>query len=335
VLLKSILEKLIGTTEAEALCSAVTIAPPLLETEKISGAVLAQALNMRLFHDLLQRVPSGRAYVEETIAAGGKVVFDHGALRTVAWPQNGRLPSGRAAIARVLEPLGFVQSAVYPLERLKMTGYSYTHQEFPEDIAQFFISEFHPERFDATFQSTVTRVVSGSQDPLSQQANELLSRMAKKTSAEEFDTVTAARLVEDCAKCFGRHHHEPTLADYEALKPQSAEMAWIATEGNAFNHATDRVADVFATAEAQRAVGRAIKQSVEVSTSRRVRQTALIADKVSRGFIDDTGKRIEMLVPGSFYEFISRDRLPGSNKLDLAFDAGNATGIFKVTAAQG
>jgi hypothetical protein len=38
-------------------------------------------------------------------------------------------------------------------------------------------------------------------------------------------------------------------------------------------------------------------------------------------------------VPGSFYEFISRDFLPGSVRLDLAFDTGNATGIFNVTAA--
>ena len=43
---------------------------------------------------------------------------------------------------------------------------------------------------------------------------------------------------------FGRHHPAPRLADYETLLAQSAEAAWIATEGNAFNHATDRVPDV-------------------------------------------------------------------------------------------
>jgi hypothetical protein len=120
--------------------------------------------------------------------------------------------------------------------------------------------------------------------------------------------------------------------DYETLKAESAEMAWISTEGNAFNHATDRVADVFATAEAQRVAGRAIKEKVEVSTSGRVRQTALIADKVTRGFIDADGQRVERVVPGSFYEFISRDLFPDSKRLDLAFDTGNATGIFNVTA---
>jgi hypothetical protein len=49
------------------------------------------------------------------------------------------------------------------------------------------------------------------------------------------------------------------------------------------------------------------------------------------------GARIERDVPGSFYEFISRDTIldhtTGRAVLDLGFDAGNATGIFKMTAA--
>jgi hypothetical protein len=42
-------------------------------------------------------------------------------------------------------------------------------------------------------------------------------------------------------------------------------------------------------------------------------------------------------VPGSFYEFISRDRVdPGNDKspLDLGFDSSNATAIFKMTSAE-
>ncbi|MGV7246933.1 DUF1338 domain-containing protein, partial [Caballeronia sp. M23-90] len=83
--------------------------------------------------------------------------------------------------------------------------------------------------------------------------------------------------------------------------------------------------------------GRPIKDSVEVSKSGRVRQTAFRADPVRRVFIDKTGAQIERDVPGSFYEFISRDTVldnaTGRSVLDLGFDAGNATGIFKMTAA--
>jgi hypothetical protein len=288
-------------------------------------------MNMVLFHDLLSRVPSGRAYVSETLTAGGKVTFDHGALRTVAWRDNGTLPSGRIAITRVLEALGFSQADIYPLPKLKMTGYAYRHQDYPEDIAQYFVSELHPEQFSLSFQTAVSYVLTTSIDPLNSDELALFKRLANQ------DAITidnAILLVKAAVRCFNRHHLEPRISDYEILKAESNEMAWISTEGNAFNHATDRVADVVATAEAQRKSGRAIKEKIEVSATGRVRQTALIADKIKRGFIDDKGERFEMEVPGSFYEFISRDKLPDSTKLDLAFDTGNATGIFNVTAGR-
>jgi hypothetical protein len=63
-----------------------------------------------------------------------------------------------------------------------------------------------------------------------------------------------------------------------------------------------------------------------------VRQTAFIADKVLRRFRARDGSLTERLVPGSFYEFISRDIDPATGKLDLSFDSGNATGIFAVTS---
>jgi hypothetical protein len=330
MLLHRLLTNIVGDKETDTLFRTLNV-PLSLQTDSttIRRAHIAQAMNMLLFHDLLKRVPSGRAYVAETLAAGGKVTFDHGALRTVAWPQNGELPSGRVAITRVLEALGFAQADIYPLPRLKMTGYAYRHLDLPEEIAQYFASELHPEQFSSQFQNAVTSIVATSRDPLTTHEKHLLARLSNNESLSMEDAVA---LVKASVRCFNRHHAEPRILDYETLKAESAEMAWISTEGNAFNHATDRVADVFITAEAQRSAGRAIKEKVEISTTGRVRQTALIADKVSRGFIDDKGERFEMIVPGSFYEFISRDRLPDSDKLDLAFDTGNATGIFNVTA---
>jgi Domain of unknown function (DUF1338) len=332
MILEKLLLDVVGEASAAALFAMLRVPPALMgNMGEVKRAHLAQAMNMALFHDLLLRVPSGRAYVEQTLKSGGRVTFDHGALRTVAWPQSGSLPAGRMALARVLEPLGFAVAAVYPLPRLKMTGYAYRHQDLPEDIAQYFVSELHPEEFSPSFQEAVTRVVSTSVDPLSAQEKDLFVALSSGQNPSMADAVA---IVKAAVRCFGRHHAEPALADYEILKAESAEMAWISTEGNAFNHATDRVADVFATAEAERAAGRAIKEKVEVSASGRVRQTALIADKVTRGFVEANGRRVELVVPGSFYEFISRDLLPGTDALDLAFDTGNATGIFNVTAAQ-
>jgi hypothetical protein len=104
------------------------------------------------------------------------------------------------------------------------------------------------------------------------------------------------------------HPRIPRLEHYQALLAESAEAAWIATEGQAFNHATDRVADVEAVADAQKALGRPVKDAVEVSASGRVRQTAFKAQPVERRFITDDGETLTLTVPGSFHEFISRDR---------------------------
>jgi hypothetical protein len=57
--------------------------------------------------------------------------------------------------------------------------------------------------------------------------------------------------------------------------------------------------------------------------------------------VSDLGRLIRggttvLTVPGSFYEFISRDMVAaadGTRQLDLRFDSMNAEGIFKMTAA--
>jgi hypothetical protein len=136
------------------------------------------------------------------------------------------------------------------------------------------------------------------------------------------------------ACCFDKQHADVALRDYELLLAESAEMAWIATEGNAFNHATDRVQDVYGAAQQQRQLGRPIKDKVEVSASSRVRQTAFVAARVERAMTSADGS-VMRSVPGSFFELISRDVLQADQKtLDLAFDAGNATGIFRMTRAK-
>jgi len=60
------------------------------------------------------------------------------------------------------------------------------------------------------------------------------------------------------------------------------------------------------------------------------------ADPVRRTFRADDASEIEMTVPGSSYEFISRDVVTGSDgkrRLDLGFDNSNAQRMFKLKAA--
>lgn len=298
----------------------------------VSRAVLAQALNMALFSGLIARVPTASAYVHDVRASGGRILFDHGAVRTVAAARPFGIPAGRAAITRILEPLGFRISATYPLLRLNMTGHALTHEDMPEDIAQYFVSELHPERFSPAFQDAVDRVIPVAHDPIDAAAAMALTHLARDASLPMGD---AQSLLPRLVACFDRLHAVPSIEDYEQLLAESAEMAWIATEGNIFNHATDRVEDLVRITEEQRRLARPIKETIEVSANGRVRQTAFRADRVPRIFrCDATGSHITRDVPGSFYEFISRAYVPGRHnqpRLDLSFDTSNAQGIFTMT----
>jgi Domain of unknown function (DUF1338) len=330
--LHALLAAALDPAETARLFDQLEIAPALLRpvAAEAGRAEIAQSLNMLLFHGLLERVPMAADCVAERRASGDKVCFDHGALRTVAWP-CGALPAGEAAITRVLKPLGFEPAETYPLPRLKMTGRAWRHREVPQHIAQFFVSELHPERFSPAFQAAVSRVIGASRDPLSAQD---LAELAQLQRDGALPLATAQRLLPRLAACFERQHGLFAWDDYETLRAESAEMAWIATEGNVFNHATDRVADIDAVVDSQRRAGRPVKRSVEVSASGRVKQTALAAAVVERAFLHQ-GSAITRSVPGSFYEFIERAPLPGAPELDLGFDAANATGIFAMTGGAG
>lgn len=334
--LVNLVDKVIGAEGCAWVVELMTVPDSFSVWENgfVSRKELAQALNMVLFHDLLMRVPTGRRYTEEVAARGCKVFHDHGALRTVRWIDNGALAPGEAAFTRILAPLGYRLNGVFPLDRIGMTGRSYTQQDSPEDIAQFFVSELHPEKFSVKFQKAVSRVLSSSRDPLSPRSQFMLHELARDGRLPCAD---AAALLPELKACFARQHDMPSLADYDILLAESAEMAWIATEGNMFNHVTDRVDDLLRVTQEQNALQRPIKQSIEVSRSGRIRQTAFKADMVLRRFRAEDGQIVEREVPGSFYEFITREHYIDSDeqarKLDLGFDAANAQGIFKMTAA--
>ena len=333
--LKTVLEPVIDFDRTDRLLRILEIPPALLEESgpDISRAAIAQALNMLLFEDLLERVPAAKTYASDCGLESRKIMHDHGAVRTVALEGMGGLPAGQEAITRILRPLGYALNGVYPLERLKMTGRSHAQVEFPEEIAQFFLSELHPERFSPEFQAAVKNVTGTSIDPLSPHAVSLLDELDEHRA---LSVEKASTLLPLLVRCFARQHREATLGDYETLLKESPEMAWIATEGNAFNHATDRVADVDQLAEEQKALGQPMKPTVETSQSGRVRQTAFLAARVKRWFRTANGDPIEREVPGSFYEFITRLPLPeekdGKHALDLSFDSSNAQAIFTMTA---
>jgi len=327
----ALVRHVLGDDGGRRALDALAIAPELMAQHGplVSRSAFAMAMNVALFDDLLRRVPSGEAYVTDTLARGGQVCFDHGALRTIRFPDGptGALPPGEEAFTRIFLPLGYEMAALYPLDRLKMTGRAYRHADAPEAIPQFFLSELHVDRFDAEFGEAAQRVFGTSRDPLTAEAQAVLDSFA---AGQAVTLPQAAAALPIILRCFDCQHAPPDFEDYQLLLSRSNEAAWIATEGNAFNHATDRVPDVAALAERLKAEARPMKEKLETSASGRVRQTAFRADAIDRLFADGAVRR----VPGSFYEFISRDVDPETGGLDLAFDTGNATGIFAMTSAR-
>lgn len=294
----------------------------------VPRAVIAQAMAVLLMDDLLHAVPSGGAYVRDRLVSGGKVLLDHGAVRTVRGVPCGELPEGQESVARVLAALGYVHRHTYELTRLQMTGRSWCHADLPEHVPQYFVSELHADRFSEAFQAAAARILATSRDPLTDRARADLADLA---AFGGLPLDRAIALLPFLVACFGRQHDAPTVVDYDVVLAESAEMAWIATEGTVFNHATDRVADVVALAEAERRAGRPIKEDVEVSGSGRILQTAHRAAIVARELRDEDGATSVRHVPGSFFEFITRLPLPDGSGIDLAFDAANAQQIFAMT----
>ena len=323
-----LLSALVGEDRAVWALETLSVDPALLEpADQPTRAHVAMALNAALFLDLLDRVPTAARHVGEVRGAGVPIVFDHGALRTIDGA-TGDLPSGHQAFARFLEPLGYEVAGLYPLPALKMTGRAFAHRDLPESVPQFFVSELHIDQLPEEAQAAAQRIFGASGDPFSPGDVFALNALARDGTCSTEQAVTILRAA---LGAFQRQHPVPALADYRALLEHSKEGAWIATEGNAFNHATTRVPDVMALSDQLKAQGYPMKPAVEVSQNGRVRQTAILADKVSRPFRLEDGSETMLEVPGSFYEFITRDVVPETGKLDLTFDSGNATGIFAVT----
>src|ERR1700744_991836 len=139
-----LLTYVIGDKEADEIAEHVHVSPTILEqTARGRGdrAVIAQALSLALFNDVLHRVPSARRYLFEFKQSGEKVILDHVAVTTVKLEGMGNLQSGDRAIRRLLEPFGYVVAEEFDLEDSKSRAHAYRQADFPADIPQFLVTE--------------------------------------------------------------------------------------------------------------------------------------------------------------------------------------------------
>jgi hypothetical protein len=90
--LSTLVASVVGQKAAATILDVLDIDPALTAQADgpVSRAVFAMALNAVLFHDIMGRVPLGAAYVSERRAAGHRLLFDHGALRTIDFGEGAR-----------------------------------------------------------------------------------------------------------------------------------------------------------------------------------------------------------------------------------------------------
>jgi hypothetical protein len=300
----------------------------------VSRGTFAMALGALLFHDLVGRVPTGAAYVADCRRRRERIAFDHAALFTVRSGSRptGALPAGAASFARILEPLGYMQSATFPVDDPHITRRVFFHREFLETLPQISVDELHVERFSLEFQAAAERVFGASHDPLSLRTHAALAEFAARGCC---DLRQAAPALKEIVAAFGRWHEIPSLADYRTLLHESPQAAWLATHGSALQHVTERVSDVAMTACSQRSLGRPVNATIAASAAGTVRRTAFKADPVRRAFRANDGSEVEMNVPGSFYGFISRDLVigpDGRKRMDMSLGGGEPGSLRKSAA---
>ena len=78
-ILPQLLQPLLGAVRCQRLLARVAV-PAALSGEggtTASRGLIAQALNLLLLEDLMERVPLARAYVEESFRVGRPIQFDH------------------------------------------------------------------------------------------------------------------------------------------------------------------------------------------------------------------------------------------------------------------
>lgn len=238
-MLSALVATQLGAARAAILVDGLVVQAPLPGAgggDPVPRAVIAQALAVVLLDDLLQRVPSAAAYAEGQWAAGGRLVLDHARVRTVTGVACGELPPGRESVARLLRPLGYTPADA--------GGSAWRHLDRPAEVARYLVDELPADAFSDEFRAAAARVVRSSHDPLTGLAQVHLDRLAVD---RHLPRKAAESLLGELVACFARHHGAPALADYEILLAESEEMAWIATEGTSWHHASVVVDDPVAS----------------------------------------------------------------------------------------
>lgn len=296
------------------------------------------ALNLfsLLWQEYSARVTYARTYQQMITAAGGTVVNDHIAFRSLRLsvdnPQ-GKINLGINHLGQIAEALGYVVAGEYTFPQTHLYAHHYRHPQQAEfDLPKLFISELIVNELPDNIAQLIYQTVSSIQDKSLLLSTSLLP---KEGNAE----IIAQQL----QKVFTRPWLTPQLSVVEEVNQVTQYGAWVLLHGYAVNHFTGYVnrhqtpeyPDIDTTARGLANLDVPMKAEIEGDFACGLRQTATQAVKELVTVIDDISNQ-EIQIPWTYayYEIAQRylvEMEPGKPELFDAFLGNNAQHLFEMT----
>jgi len=297
---------------------------------------IALKLWQRLWQDYRCRVEYARLYEQMIQEAGGIVVNDHIAfrsLRLVVKNSAGKTNLGIPYIARIAIALGYEVAGEYEFPDCHLYAHHYRHPAQDRfDLPKLFISELIVDELPASVATQIAQTVS---------SGRYLNLQTNKREIAQKDPVEQA--VDRLQTAFIRPWDPPKRSVVEAVNAISQYGAWVLLHGYAPNHFTGYVnrqqtpdyPDIETTARGLAELGVPMKTMIEGRRGSGLWQTATQAatEKVwVRDDISDT--LIQIPWPYAYYEIAERNwvEMPGKPKVWFdGFLSPQARNLFEMT----
>lgn len=277
----------------------------------------ARMLWAKLWETYQKRVPYARIYERMIEAAGGTVVNDHIAFRSLRLEVDGQ-EFGIRYLARFAEALGYEARNEYVFPEQSLYARYYQHPG--PDLPKLFLSELIVEELPPTAIEAIHRTVRG-------------GRLA--------DLPVCG--VDAWVEVFRRPWEVPLRSAVELVNASSQYGAWVLLHGYAVNHftgyvnrqGTEQFADIETTAAGLAALGVPMKEAIEGSWGSGLRQTATRAVAEPVAVRDDqTGEVIAIPWTYAYYEIAERGPVevaPGRKEWFEGFLGPQAKNLFEMT----
>ncbi|MEH2455257.1 DUF1338 domain-containing protein [Nostoc sp.] len=295
------------------------------------------ALNLwkLLWQEYSARVNHARTYQQMITAAGGTVVNDHIAFRSlrllVDSPQ-GQLNLGIDYLGQLAEALGYMAVGEYNFAQTHLYARHYRHPQQEEfNLPKLFISELIVDELPANIAQLISKTVSSILDELTS----LLTLLQKDGNIE-----TIAKQLQ---QVFTRPWLPPQRSVVEEVNQVTQYGAWVLLHGYGVNHFTGYVngqntpeyPDIDTTASALANLGVPMKAEIEGNVACGLRQTATQAVTEMVTVLDDnSGAEIQIPWTYAYYEIAQRYLVEVESGGQVLFDAflgSNAQQLFEMT----